>query len=143
MVYRVWPGIADGDDNILLYPHYKKIIIGDDGKCALVQNNQKVYKIELSDPNLNKYPLPYHRIIDHNKNYVRVQFGKEEGKEKMGIIDLNGNPVLDAKFNFIDYTYSADRFKIFTGICDYWNYTLTFRRSKILKIENSFIGVGF
>ncbi|WP_299367383.1 WG repeat-containing protein [Winogradskyella sp.] len=113
-------GIINNSGKILLECLYEKIIVNEANSYAFLQKNNSVYKLNLKT--FDKQQLQFQEIIDSKKGFIKVQRKDQFRLKRYGLINEIGETVLKAEYDFIDYNYTNDRFKVFSGNYS-WNWS--------------------
>ncbi|MDI9309503.1 MAG: WG repeat-containing protein [Limnohabitans sp.] len=96
------------DNNGILYSQdfYHKIIVNKTIDKAILQKETNTYILDIKSRTINS--LPYNYLLKHNDNFIKVM----SNEKKYGIIDFYGNEIIKPIFNYIDFNFTEDRFKI-------------------------------
>jgi len=100
-----------------LFEKYKTILVFKKQKIIFVQSKEdKAYRIA----NSIIEELPYTKIVDKKRSYIRV-YNKINNKKKWGIIDSYGQVIVPLIYDYVSKVYGKDYFKVFTGDAA-WDY---------------------
>ena len=103
------------DNNGVLYSkdYYRSIIVSKTNESAILDNDNHLVCLDIKSRLIKE--LPYNYFLDHNDDFIKVIVKNEEQFEKYGIIDYQGNEIVKPNFDFIDFNFTEDRFKVFQG----------------------------
>lgn len=132
-------GIIDQNDHIILNINYQHIHGNFNYKTVFVENDNETFQVDI-DGNIVK-KLPYtHFFYPKSNTYgapnkndrltkLKTFIGKkgenadydemDEYIGKWGVIDLSGEVIVEAKYDFVDFFQSPNYFKIIVGKIDY------------------------
>lgn len=104
-------GLYDNKGNQILAPEYRKMRIEPPNEYTILQQNNAVLRFQLSTKKTEI--LPYHKIVDSREFDIRVNYTKH--RDSWGVIDINGNELVPATYDFVEYCNIPNRYRIFTG----------------------------
>jgi hypothetical protein len=99
-------GLVDNNGELYSEDFYHRIIVSKALDKVILQKETNTYILDIKSRLIN--PLPYNYLLKQNDNFIKVM----TIEKKYGIIDFNGNEIIKPIFNYIDFNFSEDRFKV-------------------------------